>query len=335
MTKTETRYQRLDAIERLLARRPEGCTTGELARDLGVGPDTIRRDLALLDARGAGLLQQGRRYLLDHRRALHTVKLSNHELLALYLAARLVSRHSDEHNPHVVAALEKLAGAVEAKSPLLARQIAQAALAVSERRPRPDYVATLEALTQGWVEGRKVRLRYRAYGQDELTERTFAPYFIEPSSIGYACYAIGHDDLRGALRTLKVERIHDARLTHERFSVPAGFDPRQLLDAAWGVVWPDEEEVAVTLRFAPPVVRRVKESAWHHSQRIEDLPDGSCLFTVRVGSPLEFTPWVRQWGAAVEVLSPPAFREQLAAEARKMVAVYSERTEDRGDSHGG
>ena len=322
MTRSETRYQRLDDIERKLARRPEGWTTGELARELGVDPDTIRRDLALLEARGAGLLKQGRRYLLSHRRALHTVKLTNHELLALYLAARLVSRYSDEHNPHVVRALEKLADAVEAKSPLLAGHIAQAATAVATRQPRPGYVETLEVLTQGWAEGRKVRLRYHSYTRDELTERTFAPYFIEPSSIGYACYVIGHDELRGALRTLKVERIDDARLTDERFSVPASFDPQQQLAAAWGVVWPEEEEIEVTLRFMPAVVRRLKESTWHHSQRLEDLPDGSCLFTVRVGSTLELTPWVRQWGAAVEVLSPPAFREQLAAEARALARVY-------------
>jgi len=322
MTKSESRYERLDAIERTLARRPEGYTTGELARELAVDPDTIRRDLALLEARGTGLVQHGRRYLLDHRRALHTVKLTSHEMLALYLAARLVSRHSDEHNPHVVAALEKLAGAVEAKSPLLARHIAQAAGAVATRPPRSGYVATLETLTQGWAEGRKVRLRYRSYAKDELTERTFSPYFIEPSSIGYACYVIGHDELRDALRTLKVERIHEAHLTHERFSVPATFDPRQLLDAAWGVVWPEEEEIEVTLRFAPPAVRRLKESIWHHSQRLEDLPDGCCLFTVRVGSLLEFTPWVRQWGAAVEVLGPPPFRAQLVAEARAITRIY-------------
>jgi proteasome accessory factor B len=55
-----------------------------------------------------------------------------------------------------------------------------------------------------------VRLRYRSYSKDETTERIFAPYFIEPSGIGYACYVIGYDDLRESLRTLKIERIHTA-----------------------------------------------------------------------------------------------------------------------------
>lgn len=322
MTKSETRYERLDAIERWLARRPEGWTTGELARELGVDPDTIRRDLALLDARGTGLIQKGRRYLLDHRRTVHAVKLTMHEALALYLAARLLTRHSDEHNPHVVTALDKLADGLLTKSPLLARHIAQAATAVGAQRPRPGYIAVLETLTQGWVEQRKVRLSYQAYSTAATTERTFAPYFIEPSGIGYACYVIGRDELRAALRTLKVERIASAQLTDERFAVPPDFDPQQRLASAWGVIWSDDGDVTVTLRFAPVVVRRVKESVWHHSQRLEDLPDGSCLYTVQVGSTLEFKPWVRQWGAAVEVLSPPAFRAEMIAEVQAMAGVY-------------
>src|SRR5262245_31728300 len=317
MTRSDTRYERLDDIERKLARRPEGWTTGELAREFGVDPDTILRDLILLEARGTGLIKQGRRYILDHRRSLHQVKLTNDEMLALYLAARLLSRHSDEHNPHVVKALEKLADALEAKSPLMARHVAQAAAAVRQRRMRREYVEALEVLTQGWAEGRKVRLRYRSYAKDETTERTFAPYFIEPSGIGYACYVIGFDELRGAMRTLKVERIHESRLTDERFTVPSSFDPQQLLASAWGVIWRDEGEIEVTLRFAPAVVRRVKESVWHPSQRIEDLPDGACLFTVRVGSTMEFKPWVRQWGSAVTVVSPPEFRDEIIAELQE------------------
>jgi proteasome accessory factor B len=318
----DSRLERIEDIERKLSRRPEGWTTGELAREYGVDPSTIFRDLAILESMGTGLVKRGRRYVLDHRRSLHQVKLTNDEVLALYLAARLLSRHSDEHNPHVVKALEKLADALDTKSPLIARHVAQAAAAVRSRRTRREYVEALEILTQGWAEGRKVRLRYRSYSKDETTERTFAPYFIEPSGIGYACYVIGYDDLRESLRTLKVERVHAATLTDERFARPDRFDAQHLLASAWGVIWRDEGEIEVTLRFTPVVVRRVKESVWHHSQRLEDLPDGACLFTVRVGSTLEMKPWIRQWGADVAVVSPPELRQELIAEVQAMARAY-------------
>ncbi len=75
MSSLDTRLERIDDIERKLARRPTGWTSGELAREYGVDPSTIFRDLAVLEARGTGLIKQGRRYILDHRSSFHLLKL--------------------------------------------------------------------------------------------------------------------------------------------------------------------------------------------------------------------------------------------------------------------
>src|SRR5260370_2421222 len=257
MRAPEHGLERIGRIERKLAQRPGGWTTGDLAREFHVDPSTIRSDLGVIQSMGTVLTKRGRPSLLDYPLP-HHFKPSTNELLAILRAVGLASSHEDEHNPHVVTALEKLADVLQAKSPLIARHIAQAATAVCSRPTRREYVQALEVLTQGWAEGKKVRLRYRSYTKDETTERTFAPYFIEPSGIGYACYAIGYDDLRGEIRTLKIERIYEAALTEEHFSIPESFDPQKLLAAAWGVIWRDEGEIEVTLRFAPTVVRRVK-----------------------------------------------------------------------------
>ncbi len=327
MRKPESRLERLEQMERLLASRPTGWRTSELAAALGVDPDTIRRDYGALEGLGTGLIKEGHRYRLDHRRALHTVRLTLDQLLALYLAARLLSRYSDEYNPHSAQALDRLADALHLRAPLLAHHIQAAAYEVRLRPVKPGYMAVLETLTRAWVERRKVRLTYQAITSDQITTRTFAPYYLEPSAIGYACYVIGYDELRQALRTLKVERIIGATLTSDTFTPPANFDPQRLLANAWGVMWGDEAgEQTVVLRFAPIVVRRVKESTWHQRQEITDQPDGSCLFTVQVGHTLELKPWVRQWGPNVEVLAPPAFRAEIAAEAAAMAQLYSQTT---------
>lgn len=76
------------------------------------------------------------------------------------------------------------------------------------------------------------------------------------------------------------------------------------------------------LKFAPGVTRRVKETTWHPSQKIEDLPDGGCLFTVRVGSTLEMTPWIRGWGPDVEVLEPSALRDEFKKWAYEQYVMY-------------
>jgi predicted DNA-binding transcriptional regulator YafY len=323
MGATDSKLERVEDIERRLAAHPEGFTTSELASEYGVDPSTIFRDLRMLQSIGSGLTRKGWRYQLDRRRQLYQVRLTIDETLALYLAARLLSRHSDERNPHVVTALEKLADALRTRAPLMAKIINEAALAVSHRPARPDYVQVLETLTRAWAEGRKARLVYRSYTKGETTERLFAPYFIEPIGIGYATHVIGYDDLRHAIRTLKVERIVSATLTDERYTIPADFNPTQRLADAWGIIWNDDgETVEVRLRFTPHAAQRVRESVWHSSQRIEDLPDGSCLFTVHIGSALELKPWIRQWGADVEVLAPQDLREQIIHELRDQLALY-------------
>lgn len=323
MAKSVSRYERLETMERMLVRQPNGCTTKELATELHVDTDTIRRDIVELQSMGTGLYKEGHRYLLDHRRSLHTIKMTNDELIALFLATRLLSRHSDEHNPHVVRALEKLADGLRSKSPQIAQHIDRTATAVRNRRTRPAYVEALEAITQGWVEQRKVWIRYRNE-KGKVSERIFAPYFIEPSGIGYACHVIGWDDQSDEMRTFKIERVSQAQVKDERYVIPSEFDPQRLLANAWGVIWRDANSIEVVLHFSPNVAERVKESMWHHSQQITELPDGGCLYIVQVGSTMEMKPWVRGWGADVTVLKPAELRADIAAEARRTAANYTE-----------
>jgi proteasome accessory factor B len=84
----------------------------------------------------------------------------------------------------------------------------------------------------------------------------------------------------------------------------------------------DEVEVEVRLRFSPAVAPRVKESVWHHSQRIEDADDGGCELTMRVGGIREVRAWVLGWGADVEVLAPTALRDEVHAHAAHMLEIY-------------
>src|SRR5690606_1435664 len=119
----------------------------------------------------------------------------------------------------------------------------------------------------------------------ELTEREICPYFLEVSRSEPASYVIAFDDLRGALRTFKLERIVAAEALEGTYAIPESFDPYAHLAAAWGVM--DDAEVEVRLRFTPAVASRVKESIWHHSQRVTDLPGGGCELLMRVGGTRE------------------------------------------------
>lgn len=321
MDNFDRRIERLDDIERRLAQNPGGLTTGQLARLYGVNPSTIYRDFSTLEGRGTGLIQHKRRWYLDHRRALYSIKLTQHELVAMYIAARLLVRYSDELNHHVSSLLGKLADALSTRSLLVAEHIAEAAAIADEKQARPAFIQTFEVLGRGWLEGRKTRFTYESFSKNERTRRTFCPYFIEPTGIAFSLYAIGLDELRGTIRTFKLDRIHDAELLDERFERPPASELRHELSSAWGI-WSDGEAIKVVLRFTPRVTRRVHESSWHPSQQIEDLPDGACVFTAHIGSLVEFTPWVRQWGADVEVLEPLELRAAIIRDIEAQLQQY-------------
>jgi predicted DNA-binding transcriptional regulator YafY len=155
---------------------------------------------------------------------LYVTRFTPCELVSLYLVARLLARYSDEANPHIVKALEKLADALLVHSPLVSRHITQSAELVGCRPARPEYVHAFETLTQAWLLSRKARVIYQGFHDLQATERLFSPYVIEPSGLAYSSYVVGYDDLRGAVRTFKLERIQSAQLTDEPFLRPDDFD---------------------------------------------------------------------------------------------------------------
>lgn len=318
MDRIQSKAARLRRIEHRLYNAPRGQRVAELAEYCGVDRRTIYRDLQALEEMGVPVWENDGRYGIDRESYLSTIRLNLNEAVALFFAARLLAHHSDEHNPNVVSALNKLASGLPDTT--ISSHMARVAEIIRARPLRADYVRVLDTITRAWADRRKVAIRYRA-ASGELTERVICPYFLEVSRSEPASYVIAYDDLRGALRTFKLERVADADLLPNVYSIPDDFDPYAHLAAAWGVM--DEVEVEVRLRFSAVVAPRVRESVWHHSQRLVDLPDGGCELTMRVGGIKEVRAWVLGWGADVVVLAPPELRDEVWSHAQRMLDQYA------------
>lgn len=313
----KSKAARLRRIEHCLYNTPQGLRATELARYCGVDRRTIYRDLLALHEIGIPVWEDRGRFGIDRGAYVSTVRLTLNEAVALFFAARLLAHHSDEHNPHVVSALDKLAAGLPDET--ISSHLAQVADVIRARPLRVPYVLVLEVLTRAWADRRLVRLRYRAASRD-VTERVVAPYFLEVSRSEPAAYVIGYDRLRAALRTFKIERIEHAELLDECYDIPPEFDPYDYLASSWGVI--DDAAVEVRLRFTDRVASRVRESVWHHSQQLLDLDDGGCELAMTVGGIREIRSWVLSWGADVEVLEPAELRAEVAEHGRKMAALY-------------
>ncbi len=314
---------RLVQIQNLLYRHRNGLSSSDMARMCGVSVRTIERDIADLGCPpyNVPIVEHGRRYGLaaDYQPLLSALHLTLPEATALFLAARLLQRSSDEHNPYVTSALARLAAAL----PEAIGDHVRATLSSSSGvRSNDAYVRVFATVTQGWAMRRAVRLWHQSGRSRNVHEYVLHPYFIEPSAPSYAAYVIGYEELYfRRVNTFKLERVQRAELTDQTFVVPATFDIAAFLTSAWGIMG-GGKPVVVELAFAPEVTRRVKESVWHPLQEIEDTPGGGCVMRVPVSQPIEMLPWIRGWAHQVEVLAPGELRAQVAEEAAKTAAVY-------------
>jgi predicted DNA-binding transcriptional regulator YafY len=317
------RTARLLGVAYLLFQHPHGLTAHEIAARIGMNVRTTYRDLRALEEEvGVAVWQEGKRFGTEQGSFLPPLKLTLLEGVTLFLSTRLMARYQDHRDPHVIATFNKLASILP---PPIAQQI-QASLASLGGRPRDDNRARIfDLLATAWAEGRKVRIWYlpaRA-GEQTATERLASPYLLEPNISGHTRYLIGHDSQSGQVRTFAMERVQQAELTDERFTVPEEFDASELLWHAWGIS--DESLVSVRLRFHEPLAAaRVRESRWHPSQREQTNADGTIDVTFEVNGLLEITPWILSWGGSVEVLEPPVLRQRIAAAARRQIARYGD-----------
>ncbi len=316
MSRLANRTARLRQLEELLLLSPGGQSAAELASQLQVDRRTIYRDIDFLSAQGVPLWQKDGCFGLNRTRYLPSMRLSYQEAVALVLAGLLLARTLNEQNPHVTAALRRLAATMP-EIPSI--HLNNAARHIETYRTHSAQVAILETIAEGWGSGKKVRVGYRSPRSGELRARTIAPYALEPTASGI--YIICYDDWAGDIRTFKLSRLESADLLDEAYAIPPDFDPEAHLANSWGIM-SGEGVSEVILRFTPAARPFVMENQWHPSQRIEMTAEGGCLLQLRVSEPLEMQPWIRSWGAQVEVIAPAWLRERIARELQQAAQQY-------------
>lgn len=325
MVSAETKSERLMQLEQMLLAHPQGLRRSEIARRLGVHRSTAARYITELGSLlpvtedDNGLVGINRDSYLSH------IRLTIHESLSLYLASRLMADRMDRFNPHAASALRKLGQSLQAFSPTIAQHIVAEAEKVEGSRARRDpvYLSVLETLTRGWSEGRMVEVVHHSVHRNADDTYRFAVYLIVPYAVGQTVQAIGECAGEDHLRTLRIDRILQATLTSKPYTIPPDEKIARMLENAWGIWYSDADPVDVVLRFSAHVAHRVRETVWHPSQDLTDLPSGDLIWRAHIAEPREMFPWIRGWGADVEVLAPAELRERIAVEAIAMAELYA------------
>jgi proteasome accessory factor B len=318
------RTARLMRVARLLEGNPGGMRPDDIAERLGMSKRNVYRDLKALDSEvGLPIWSEDGRWGVDAEAFLPPLKLTLQEAMAVFLGARLMVRYADKYDPDLASAFEKLAATL----PEALRDHVARSLEVLQEAPRdPAFSDNVRQLTKAWAEHRVVEIDYEGAAFEgragERSRRTVRPFLIEPSLQTHALYLIGWDEDRNGMRTFKIERIREVRVTARSFEPPEGATLERDLRRGWDII-ADQPATEVVLRFSPAVADRVLETTWHSLQRTERTADGELIWRSTVSGVIEIRLWILSWGDDVEVLEPPELRSQVAEILRRAGSRYA------------
>lgn len=168
-------------------------------------------------------------------------------------------------------------------------------------------------------ERRRVRMEYYTASRDVQQTRVVEPYHLY--NLRGDWYLIAFDHLRQAVRTFHAGRVGWWEILPEKFTRDPNFSVERWMAQAFQMER-GEEAVEVVIRFDAYQARYIRERRWHATQTVEELPDGGLILRFKTGGLAEVRRWVMGYCSHAEVLAPESLREEVAAEARAVVALY-------------
>lgn len=325
---------------RQLSGSHRGCCVRDLAAEYEVSERSIRRDLDSLETAGFQLASvfggDGQKYwtLEGGGDGLPTPHLEVDELAALHFSRRYIE-------PLAGTALWESAQSAFVKlrqqfSPSALKYLESIACAVHETtHGQSDYserAEVIDTLMTGVNESRVTKLLYHP-----LRSETPGEYELQPLGFVWhrsTLYLVASSRECLDPRHYKVDRVRDVEVLPRTFTRPPDFDLKQHLEHSLGIYQSDAPLTDVRIWFSSDVARYVTEHRWHHSQQIEEQPDGSLFVALKLSDLTELKSWVLSFGANARVLSPLKLRGEVHLELLAAANLYERNTSklSRSDS---
>lgn len=173
--------------------------------------------------------------------------------------------------------------------------------------PRPHISASIfYGLRTAIKSCRKVSFDYASRGGKSSTRR-----IVEPLGFlyGHRHYLVALQEGATKPKFFSLPSISKLKLEADGFERDPSFSLKEFVSQSFGVF--EEPPVDVVWRFSAQAAPLARTFVFHHSQSIEDEPDGKLVVRFRAGGLLEMAWHLLSWGDHVEVVEPVALREML------------------------
>lgn len=184
----------------------------------------------------------------------------------------------------------------------------------------PEIDADVQAkVYQAVLQERQLQI---SYGREADSRRDYVIHpiaLVVRNQIVYlVCVFEGFDDIR----QLAMQRIHSAEVLNASVQKPVGFSLDDYISqGAFGLVFGE-----VFLRLEARLMRHLeihlRETAIAEDQVIEDIDENFVRLAATVPDTLELRLWLNSFGEEIEVLGPPALRDEFAKRAKQLAKLY-------------
>jgi predicted DNA-binding transcriptional regulator YafY len=294
----------------------------DLALDLEVSHRTVFRDIkSLMEWNFPIFYDNG--YRLSEDYFLPNVNLDIEEMVALFLSSRFLSDKRDlPYYRPLGTALEKIEAVLKPEyRKLLEAMESRFAIGIPEGVYEETSIMVMELINKAILHHKSLEVVYHTFSSNSTNRRVIDPYGLFFMQDNWYIVAFCH--LRQCIREFNIKRIREATLTENLFTLPAGFDVSQYVNHSWD--FGEAEPAPVKTRHTPFDARRIRETQWHPSQKIEECDDGYLLLSVKVRAPENMIPWLLGRKGEVELLEPEFLRKIFQEEVRAILAIYDKR----------
>lgn len=318
MAKSEKLIRLLKIIS--LIEHRHGASMQTLMQECGVSERTLYRDIEALSQGGMPIFYDPDfgRYRFMEKVFLKPLTFSLDEAAALIQCAGAFVQDSMPMSQALQRAQERILASMPTEKQ---RKVDELRGAIDIKVAQyPDNVCTdVFACVEQAVQTRcRINVVYYTKSSDVVNERKLDPYLL--TYRGTAWYLVAYCHLRQTVKLFRVDRIRQITMLTETFEYPKNFSAAAFFEGSW--VIEQGEPIRVKLRFSPDIARWVRGRQYHALQQTTDEADGSLIYEVTVTGAREITRWILGFGAAVEVLSPPELRIQVASTLRQAAAAY-------------
>lgn len=311
----------------LLLQTRSRMTAAELAAELEVSERTIHRDVEALSAAGIPVYAErgphGGVSLVEGYRTRLT-GMTPEEAEALFLSG--VPGPAAELGLGTVMAAARLK-VLAALPPELrsraSRLVERFYLDASGWYQAGEEAPLLGTLAQAVWESREVEAGYDRV--DRVVDRTLQPLGLVLKAGTWYLVA----GVEGQVRTYRVARFRQARLTEQGFSRPDRFDLTAFWRESTAAYERDTARVEITLRIDPQRIGWLVDVAGPAAVRAAEVvrppdadPEGWTTLRLRMEWPEEVPPRLLALGSVAEVLGPAEVRSAMAMLARRALERY-------------